>query len=191
MNATQNRLNLILERIENQRFMKSDGLGNDIGFWIFDYPAEDECLVRDHLHHLEQKLNQRGYNFSHLNIFAIILDMLTERNLLQRVFKREKEIGFEKLKKSLAGPLSQKNISEYIATRYDLTSFDFILLSGVGAAWPLVRAHELLSAMQNVMGNTPLVLFYPGKYSGQDLHPFGIVESRNYYRAFKLVPEQG
>jgi hypothetical protein len=191
MRSTQDRLNLVLERIENPRFLTNDGLGNDIGFWIFDYPAGDECLVRDHLYHLEQKLKQRGYNFLHLNIFSIILDMLTERNLLERVFKREKEVGPENLKKSLAGSLSQKNISEYIARRYDPVSFDFVLLSGMGSAWPLVRAHELLSAMQNIMGNTPLVLFYPGKYSGQDLHPFGIIESRNYYRAFKLVPEQG
>ena len=191
MRTTQDRLNLVLERIENPRFLANDGLGNDIGFWIFDYPAGDECLVRDHLHHLEQKLKQRGYNFLHVNIFSIILDMLTERNLLERVFQREKEVGSENLKKSLAGPLSQKNISEYIARRYDPVSFDFVLLSGVGSAWPLVRAHELLSAMQNIMGNTPLVIFYPGKYSGQDLHPFGIIESRNYYRAFKLVPEQG
>jgi len=191
MRSTQDRLNLVLERIEKPKFLKSDGLGNDIGFWIFDYPAADECLVRDHLHHLDQKLKQRGYSFLHLNVFSIILDMLTERNLLERVFQREKEVGSEKLKKSLAGPLSQKNISEYIARRYDPVSLDFVLLSGVGSAWPLVRAHELLSAMQNIMGNTPLVLFYPGKYSGHDLHPFGIVESKNYYRAFKLVPEQG
>jgi len=190
MNATQKRLNLILERIENQRFMKSDGLGNEIGFWIFDYPAEDELLVREYLLQLEQKLTQRGYKFLSANVFSIILEMLSERKLLERAFKREKEVGFESLRKTLSGPLNQKNISSYIANKFDLDSLDFVLMSGLGSAWPLVRGHELLSAMQDIMGSTPLVLFYPGKYSGQDLHPFGLVESRNYYRAFKLVPEQ-
>lgn len=65
------------------------------------------------------------------------------------------------------------------------------MLSGLGNAWPLVRGHELLSALQDVMGSTPLVLFYPGEYNGQDLQMFGKIESRNYYRAFKLVPEDG
>jgi hypothetical protein len=191
MNATQNRLNLVLERIENKRFMKSDGLGNEIGFWIFDYPAADELLVREHLLQLEQKLTQRGYNFLNINVFSIILEMLNERKLLERAFKREKEVGFESLKKTLSGTLNQKNISAYIANKFDLESLDFVLMSGLGSAWPLVRGHELLSAMQDIMGSTPLVLFYPGKYSGQNLHPFGLVESKNYYRAFKLVPEQG
>jgi len=32
MKALQSRLDLILERIENPRFLNNDGLGNEIGF---------------------------------------------------------------------------------------------------------------------------------------------------------------
>jgi hypothetical protein len=39
------------------------------------------------------------------------------------------------------------------------------------------------------MGFTPLLLFYPGTYSGYGLSPLAGVDSRNYYRAFRLVPE--
>ena len=39
-----------------------------------------------------------------------------------------------------------------------------------------------------VMGQTPLVMFYPGKYDGQSLRLFGKLKNNNYYRAFKLVP---
>jgi hypothetical protein len=38
------------------------------------------------------------------------------------------------------------------------------------------------------MGETPLVLFYPGIYDGQSLSLFGQIKQDNYYRAFKLVP---
>jgi hypothetical protein len=82
-------------------------------------------------------------------------------------------------------------IAEQAFKANNQSNLDFLLLSGLGNAWPLVRGHELLSALQGVMGNTPLILFYPGSYSGRDLHPFGMIESRNYYRAFKLVPEDG
>jgi len=34
--ALQARLDLVLERIENPKFLKNDGLGNEVGFWIFD-----------------------------------------------------------------------------------------------------------------------------------------------------------
>ena len=57
-----------------------------------------------------------------------------------------------------------------------------------GSAWPLLRAHTLLNNLHTVMGQTPLVLFYPGRYDGQSLRLFGKLKNTNYYRAFKLVP---
>jgi hypothetical protein len=189
MKALQNRLDLILERIENPHFLNNHGLGNEIGFWIFDYPARYELVVRDYVFHLTGKLEKRGYQFRNVNIFQILIDMLDSRNLLDRTFAREKAVGADAIKKTLVGPLSQEKIARHIAATIRPDTLDFVLLTGLGNAWPLVRGHELLSALQDVMGKTPLILFYPGEYSGQDLHPFGLIEARNYYRAFKLVPE--
>ena len=42
---------LILERIDNPLFLKNDGLGNEMGFGIFDYPAKNELIVRDYVKH--------------------------------------------------------------------------------------------------------------------------------------------
>ena len=191
MKALQSRLDLILERIENPRFLNNDGLGNEIGFWIFDYPAKQELAVRDYLTHLIDKLEKHGHTFVTINIYEILVEMLASRGLLERTFSREQQTGVEAVRKTLSGPLSQKKIAEFIADKIKPESLDFVLLTGLGNAWPLVRGHELLSALQDVMGKTPLVLFYPGEYSGRDLHPFGMIESKNYYRAFKLVPEDG
>jgi len=191
MKALQSRLDLILERIENPRFLNNDGLGNEIGFRIFDYPAKHELVVRDYLKHLADKLGKRGYQFINVNIYETIIEMLASRGLLERTFSREKQVGVDAIRNTLSGPLSQKKIAEFIAENIQPETLDFVLLSGLGNAWPLVRGHELLSALQDVMGKTPLVLFYPGEYNGRDLHPFGMIESRNYYRAFKLVPEDG
>ena len=191
MKALQSRLDLILERIENPRFLNNDGLGNEIGFWIFDYPAKHELVVRDYLKHLADKLGKRGYQFINVNIYETIIEILASRGLLERTFSREKQVGVDAIRNTLSGPLSQKKIAEFIAENIQPETLDFVLLSGLGNAWPLVRGHELLSALQDVMGKTPLVLFYPGEYNGRDLHPFGMIESKNYYRAFKLVPEDG
>ena len=65
---------------------------------------------------------------------------------------------------------------------------DLIIASGAGLVWPLLRTHSLLNNLQPVMGNTPLLLFYPGRYDGQSLRLFGKLKNNNYYRAFKLVP---
>mgnify|MGYP000214465415 CR=1 FL=1 len=188
----QARLDLIVERIECPKFLKNDGLGNEVGFWIFDYSPKFELMVRAYLDDLTENLNKHQHHFAHINIFEILVEMLSSRNLLERTFKREKQIGEDALRKNLAGVLSQDKVATVIAEQARKTHsepLDFVILSGLGNAWPLVRGHELLSALQDVMGERPLILFYPGEYSGLDLHPFGMIESRNYYRAFKLVPE--
>ena len=62
------------------------------------------------------------------------------------------------------------------------------LLSSRGwRAYPLLRTHNLLNNLHSVMGSTPLVLFYPGRYDGQTLRLFGMLEDNPYYRAFRLV----
>ena len=170
INALQKRLDLVLERIESPKFINSDGLGNEIGFWVFDYPAQHELLVRDQLDHLTDKLAKRGYQFQHINIFEILVEMLGSRGLLNRTFDREKQVGADAIRKTLAGPLSQDKVADYISKKVNLEEQQFVILTGLGNAWPLVRGHELLSALQDVMGATPLVLFYPGEYNGQDLY---------------------
>ncbi|MCV5179852.1 DUF1788 domain-containing protein, partial [Escherichia coli] len=90
-----------------------DGLGNEIGFWVFDYPAKYELLVREHLKHVDEKLNKRGYRFVHLNIFEVLIDMLEERGLFDRACQRELQVGVDGLRKTLAGPLSQEKVARY------------------------------------------------------------------------------
>ncbi len=188
MRTLQNRLDMVLEKIESPNVLKNAGLGNEIGFWIFDYPAKHELLVREHLQNITDKLQRRGYKFAHINVYQTIIDMLESRNLFERACQREKKVDLASLKKNLSGVLSQEKIARFISEQHQPETLDFVILSGLGNAWPLVRGHELLSALQSVMGTTPLILFYPGKYSGKDLHPFELVESKNYYRAFELIP---
>ena len=98
------------------------------------------------------------------------------------------EKGDEALKKALRGPLKSEKLVQIFAEASQPQDQNLVLLSGVGSVWPLVRSHNLLNNLQTVMGQTPLVMFYPGRYDGQTLRLFGKVKSNSYYRAFRLVP---
>lgn len=182
------RLDQILERLESKEFLENQGLGNELGFYIFDYPAELELEVRDELNGLKEKLNKRNRRFSDINLFETIIALLDSRNLTERAFKVQKERGDEALFNALKGPLEQNRVAEFIASKIDFDNTDFILLHGLGSAWPIIRGHGLLNALHAKLGNTPTVLFYPGEYNGTELKAFGKIKSNNYYRAFKLVP---
>lgn len=56
MKTIYQRLDEIIERITKESFRKNTGLGNEIGYYIFDYESKYEMLVRDHVRFLKQKL---------------------------------------------------------------------------------------------------------------------------------------
>jgi Domain of unknown function (DUF1788) len=124
----------------------------------------------------------------HVNLFTFVLDYLKKRNLLDKAIQMQREKGDASLKKALAGPLYETKLGAQFAEVARPDRHDLVVVSGVGAVWPLLRTHSLLNNLQPVMGKTPLVLFYPGRYDGQSLRLFGKLKSNNYYRAFKLVP---
>ena len=66
----QDRLNQIPEKILTEEFLKSQGLGNEIGFWIFDYAPEAELQVREYLSFLKGFLDKKH---SHLKVININL----------------------------------------------------------------------------------------------------------------------
>ena len=187
------RLDQILPKIESEDFLKNQGLGNEIGFYVFDYPPESELTVREHLEYMTERLDKRGRNFKSINLFEAIIELLDSRKLTERAFKVQKERGDDALFNALKGPLEQNRVADFIASKIDFGSCEknkteFILLHGLGSAWPIIRGHGLLNALHAKVGNVPTVLFYPGEYDGTALKPFGRIESNNYYRAFKLVP---
>lgn len=184
------RLNEILPKVTSKKFLSSKGLGNEIAFYIFDYPPEEELRIRKHIQFLLSHIpkHRTGLRVKYVNLFDLVVDHLRERNLLERSFQIQEEKGDEVLEKALRSPLKPERLVQLFAELAQPQHQDLVLVSGVGSVWPLVRSHTLLNNLQTVMGQTPLVMFYPGRYDGQALRLFGKIKSNNYYRAFKLVP---
>jgi hypothetical protein len=184
------RLNKILPRVISDEFLSGSGLGNEIAFYIFDYPPEDELRVRDYLRTLLDHIpkQKHGLRVKHIDLFEFVLDYLKSRKLLDKAVQMQRDKGDEALKKALAGPLHESKLAAYFAEVARPGQHDLVIVSGAGSVWPLLRSHALLNNLQPVMGKTPLVMFYPGRYDGQSLRLFGKLKNTNYYRAFKLVP---
>jgi hypothetical protein len=189
-NPLNERLNRILPKVISDDFLRGSGIGNEIAFYIFDYPPEDELRVRDYLRTLLDHIpkQKHGLRVKHINLFDFVLDYLKSRKLLDKAIQMQREVGDVALKKALAGPIHESKLSALFAAVAQPEQHDLVIVSGVGTIWPLLRTHSLLNNLQPVMGKTPLVVFYPGRYDGQSLRLFGKLKNTNYYRAFKLVP---
>ena len=175
------RLNKILPRVISDEFLSGSGIGNEIAFYIFDYPPEDELRVRDYLRTLLDHIpkQKHGLRVKHVNLFDFVLDYLKHRKLLDKAIQMQAEKGDEALKKALAGPLHETKLASHFAEVAQPQEHDLVIVSGVGSVWPLLRSHSSLNNLQPVMGKTPLVMFYPGRYDGQSLRLFGKLKNNN------------
>jgi len=184
------RLNQILPTVTSETFLSGKGLGNEIAFYIFDYPPEAELRVREHLQFLLEHLPKYkpGVRVRHVNLLDFVLTYLRQRHLLDKAIAMQQTKGDAFVRKQLATILHPNKIAPVFAEVAQPDQHDLVLVSGVGSIYPLLRAHTLLNNLHAVMGRTPLVLFYPGRYDGQALRLFGKLTNDNYYRAFKLVP---
>ncbi len=194
------RLNQILPKLTSDDFLSARGIGNEIAFYIFDYAPEDELRIREYIRFLVDHLpkNRSGLRVAHVNLFDFLIHYLKERNLLEKSFRLQREKGNDALLKALKGILHEGKIAQRFAGIAKPAEHDLVLISGIGSAYPLLRSHTLLSNLHAIMGQTPLVMFYPGRYDTQTLRLFGktglaggSAEERkrktNYYRAFRLI----
>jgi hypothetical protein len=64
---------------------------------------------------------------------------------------------------------------------------DVLLLTGVGDAFPFMRVHTLLEALQPYFGDIPILVMYPGSFDGSYVRLFDKLTPNPYYRAFNEI----
>ena len=58
------RLNRIEDKISEKSFRENKGLGNEVGYYIFDYDPREELYVRNHIAYLKDRINNGNKDFS-------------------------------------------------------------------------------------------------------------------------------
>ncbi|NMA73233.1 MAG: DUF1788 domain-containing protein [Bacteroidales bacterium] len=191
MRTINERLDEILPKITSPSFRENRGLGNEVGYHIFDYEPEYEMIVRDQIKFLKEQINnslsnQRVIEF---DLYEMVLEILDDKGYLEKNFimeqKRDSEFVLNATKKSLRLTLDNDLMIKYIADR--VQENDIIFITGVGKVFPIVRSHIILNNLFKAVKQIPVVLFFPGRYDGQELRLFGEIKDDNYYRAFQLV----
>lgn len=185
------RLNQVISKVTSNEFLASKGLGNDIGFWIFDYPIEEDDTTTRFLEEtIIPTITTAPHDLKvcHINLFSFLIDLLKERDLLEKAIKLQETGGDKKALDAIKSVLKEDKLALKLAGLVDHDQTDLMILSGVAASYPILRTHTLLSALHPYMQDTPLLMFYPGHYDGQSLKLFNTLSDDHYYRAFRLIP---
>lgn len=193
MNKLETRLNKLEDKIKQSNFRKNKGLGNEVGYYVFDYPAEYELVVRERVKYLSEKYKKGSNDFQIVvfDLYDLIIDLLIQEGFLDLCEDFEKTKGFSEITRAVNEMLrmeedNEKNeILAYI--KKNTLPNSVVFLTGVGKCFPMLRSHKVLNDLHQFIDDVPVVMLFPGKYDGQSLMLFEEIKDDNYYRAFKIV----
>ena len=189
----QERLQTLDQTIKSEDFLANIGLGNEVGYYIFDYNPKDELAVREHIRNLEINNSPQidGYRIQVFNLYQIMMSYIEGKGYLDKIVKMEEKHGImyvatrsNRLLKMEEFEDSEMYFTKYISDRAESNSV--IILTGLGEIYPLVRAHSVLNKMHLVYNRTPVVMMYPGEYDRLRLTILDTNKDQNYYRAFRI-----
>lgn len=188
----QDRLQHLFAVISGQRFLKKQGLGNEVPFFICPFKPEETVEMERLQRQLINRLDQAGIRVLSINLYDLSVDLLKERDIWDQLLEMEASIPKEQLMELLQGVLDPENhLAPSIAARLADTEFDVLFLSGVGEVFPYIRSHNVLNNLQSTAKEKPTLMFFPGDYvhsleTGASLELFARFHDDRYYRAFNI-----
>ena len=182
----------MLRLVGSESFLRMEGLGNEVPFFICPHPASEIVRVADMQKQLENSLSKQGIQVLTVDLYDLAIEILKEEDDLEYFLEQEEALPKDKLREDLQSILDVETVLvPAISRKMDAEEFDVLFLSGVGEVFPYVRSHNVLNNLQKAAKTRPTVMFFPGTYThsletGASLDLFGKLHDDKYYRAFNV-----
>ena len=199
--SLEERFQHLKDKIQSPNFQHNQGLSNEVGYYIFDYPVTETLKMRTLLKRFLDSPMAAQLNIRCFNVFDIMIKEIksfdylvaetneTDGAAVNELEKVEERNGMDYLIEQVGNIMEitkeDNAIVKYIQNRLPKNE-SIIFITGLGEVYPLLRTHKILNAMTQVIDNYPVIFFYPGKYDSFSLQAFGEVKDQNYYRAFRI-----
>jgi len=186
----------LLAIISSERFLKMQGLGNEVPFFICPFPPEDAVDMTKIGNNLIKQLKHKGKRILKINLYDLSIELLKKRGIWERVLQSEQSMSKDELKELLQGVLDpETRLIPAIAEKMAHEEYDVMFITGVGEVFPYIRSHTVLNNLQSTAKDKPTVMFFPGEYThslekGTSLDLFGRLHDDMYYRAFNIYHTQ-
>jgi len=178
--------------ISGERFLKKQGLGNEVPFFICPFSPNESVEMERLRRKLISRLEQSNVRVLDINLYDLSIEILKARDIWKQILEMEQSVSKEQLKELLQGVLDpEAHLIPAIADKLASAKPDVMFLSGVGEVFPYIRSHTVLNNLQSTAKEKPTIMFFPGDYthsreSGASLDLFGRLHDDKYYRAFNI-----
>lgn len=177
----------IYKVVTSSTFLKGEGIGGEIPFYIAPYHANQELQVRKEIGQLMRRIITNGVPVKEINLYDVVCTILEAEIGLDEFIGMEKDMDKEEFKEALQSVLEiEQVLIPHIRSLVEESDAKVFFLTGIGLVYPYIRSHNILNNLQNVIKHAPLLTFFPGEYDGHSLNLFGKLKDDNYYRAFNI-----
>lgn len=185
MSELAERLDRLKEEIQKPEFLEGKGLSNEVNIRIFCYDPSEEMVIR---HFIEQITVDQSLtcNLKEANLYRTFLEICDDKRITKGAASMEEKKGKDYLIQQIQRFANNKSFVEKMQYSPHEKG-DVLLITGVGEAYPFMRIHSLLEALQPEFPDIPILVMYPGKYDGRFVRLFDKLEPNPYYRAFNIV----
>lgn len=190
----------VLAVLSSKRFLRMEGLGNEIPFFIWAYPPQQEIEVQEATGRILSALrSEHGLNVLAVDLFDLSVTLLEERGrgLLDRLEDLEPTRSRADFCRDLQRMLDpEQHIVPAIKQQIDAEAdLDVLVLTGIGRVFPFVRSHNILNNLQRVVTRMPVLTLFPGEYrqsatTGSSLVLFDRLTDDQYYRAKNIMEQE-
>lgn len=184
MSSITERLDELRKRIQEEDFLKGKGLSNEVNIRIFCYDPKNEMVVRYFVEQLSSV--DLKSNVQIVDLYETFLSICEDKRILNRIPQLEEKRGKEFLEKQFEKTCDAKTFAKKVIDSFDGNN-DLLMITGVGKAFPFMRVHALLNALQEDFNEKPIVVLYPGAFDGHYVKLFNRLKSNEYYRAFNMI----
>ena len=182
--------------LSGERFLKMEGLSNEVPFFIYPYEPEHALDVAKAKKRVKNRLAAVGVKVFEINLYDLSVELLKGRKVWDRVLAVEPDQDKADFRELLQGMLDpQLHIAPAIRDRLAQEEFDIFFLTGIGEVFPYIRSHNVLNNLQSVVKGKPMLMFFPGRYEqsdtlGSSLVLFGRLKDDQYYRAKNILEQE-
>jgi len=192
MNALEKQFEHHFQVIKSRKFLEGGGLGNDVPFFISTFPPEYQTETDKLIDLLLKRLELDGISIRKINLFEICIDILEREGTLNDYLDYERKSEKIEFLNALNSELNvEEKLTPEVLKIMDGDDESILFITGVGAVYPVIRTHTILTNLQKLGREKPTILFFPGLYTFKDgrgsaLDLFGRLNEDRYYRAFNL-----
>ena len=188
----------LIELLEDKGFQDPRTGNLFFGAYIYLYPPQEEYSMQKNIENLTQRL-KRPNNFLDcltIDLFDFFIQYLKENSFSGTTYFDDAiQIEQEDIQKAFEYLMTEVEHENFFRAfeekviahfRENKNKRVYLLIHGVGQIYPYLRISSFLKRTEALIKDFKIIVFYPGKYIGNEYSLFNELQSDNIYRVTLL-----